>query len=392
MSELAVRRDTGDVIEAVITKGDLARLTPQEKTKYYAEVCRSVGLNPFTRPFEYISLSGKLVLYARREATDQLRRLNGISLEVVARDVSDGILTVHVRAQDKTGRVDEDFGAVSIKGLTGEALANQTMKAITKGKRRVTLSISGLGFLDESEIGDIPAHERAAPADTRAQLDAFAGEEPQVAEEQRSSFPASGGERLPLGADAYDPGTGEVLLHGEALEAHAREVAANGTEPLRELFRDLTQRQRDELGTAIGSPTTPGPLLMLARQADARSTESPAGIPPAAALKVGEGDFARADAAAPAGAPGEAAERPDALWLAEFAAMAPKPTGDDDAVDWRTYAEALQYMIGQATAADLQALEIAKNLHLRRLREEEPETYRAITQAIAARAKELVAQ
>jgi len=386
VSELAARRDTGDVIEAVITKGDLARLTPQEKTKYYAEVCRSVGLNPFTRPFEYISLSGKLVLYARREATDQLRRLNGISLEVVARDVSDGILTVHVRAQDKTGRVDEDFGAVNIKGLTGENLANATMKAITKGKRRVTLSISGLGFLDESEIGDIPAHERAAPADTRAQLDAFAGEEPQVAEEQRSSFPASGGTRLPLGADAYDPETGEVLLHGEALEVHAREVAANGTEALRALFRDLTQRQRDELGTAIGSPTTPGPLLMLARQADARSTESPAGIPPAMAAPT------VAAAAAPVGAPGEAADRPDALWLAEFAAMAPKPTGDDDAVDWRTYAEALQYMIGQATAADLQALEIAKNLHLRRLREEEPETYRAITQAIAARAKELVAQ
>ena len=139
MSDLAVRRDGGDIIEAVITKGDLSKLTPVEKTAYYNEVCRSVGLNPFTRPFEYISLSGKLTLYARREATDQLRKLNGISLEVISRDVSDGILTVHVRAQDKTGRVDEEFGAVSIKGLAGEALANATMKAITKGERRVTL-------------------------------------------------------------------------------------------------------------------------------------------------------------------------------------------------------------------------------------------------------------
>ena len=160
-----------DIIEAVVTKGDLAKLSPHEKTQYYAEVCRSVGLNPFTRPFEYISLSGKLTLYARREATDQLRRLNGISLEVIARDVTGDILTVHVRARDKSGRTDEDFGAVSIKGLAGEALANATMKAITKGKRRVTLSISGLGFLDESEVEDIPARERSAPADTRAQLE-----------------------------------------------------------------------------------------------------------------------------------------------------------------------------------------------------------------------------
>ena len=56
-----------------------------------------------------------MVLYARREATDQLRKLNGISLEVISRDVSDGILTVHVRAQDKSGRVDEDFGRSVLK-------------------------------------------------------------------------------------------------------------------------------------------------------------------------------------------------------------------------------------------------------------------------------------
>ncbi len=387
MSDIAVRRDTGDVIEAVITKGDLARLTPQEKTRYYAEVCRSVGLNPLTRPFEYISLSGKLVLYARREATDQLRKLNGISLEVISREVVGDILTVHVRATDKTGRTDEDFGAVNIKGLAAEALANASMRAVTKAKRRVTLSISGLGFLDESEIGDIPAHERAAPADTRAQLDSFAGvsrlPDPNAAEEQRSSYPASGGDRLPLGADAYDPETGEVLLHGAALEAHAREVAAKGTEALRELFRDLTERQRKEIAASLGNPEQPGELLLLARQTDARSAESPAGIPPATVAPT------VAAAAAPAGAPGEAAERPDALWLAEVAALTPKPSGDGDAVDWRTYAEALQYMIGQATAADVQALEISKNPHLRRLREEEPETYRAITQALAERAKEL---
>jgi hypothetical protein len=41
---------------------------------------------------------------------------------------------------------------VSIKGLSGEALANATMKAETKAKRRLTLSLVGLGFLDESEI------------------------------------------------------------------------------------------------------------------------------------------------------------------------------------------------------------------------------------------------
>ena len=34
----------------------------------------------------------------------------------------------------------------------GEFAANAIMKAVTKAKRRVTLSISGLGFLDETEV------------------------------------------------------------------------------------------------------------------------------------------------------------------------------------------------------------------------------------------------
>jgi len=276
LSDLAVRRDGGDIIEAVITKGDLSKLTPVEKTAYYNEVCRSVGLNPFTRPFEYISLSGKLTLYARREATDQLRRLNAISLEVVSQEVVGDILTVHVRARDKTGRTDEDFGSVSIKGLTGEALANGRMKALTKAKRRVTLSISGLGFLDESEIEGIPAHERAAPQDTRAQLDQFAG------------VPAAPQEAAP--PEIVDADTGEVL-DAEQIHAEARTVALRGTELLRAHLRTLSPEAREMLRDAVGTGDEPGELLRAARLADAdairerlrvaaAATEPPAGVPP----------------------------------------------------------------------------------------------------------------
>jgi hypothetical protein len=44
-----------------------------------------------------------------------------------------------------------------IKGLQGDALANALMKAETKSKRRVTLSICGLGMLDETEMETIPS-------------------------------------------------------------------------------------------------------------------------------------------------------------------------------------------------------------------------------------------
>jgi hypothetical protein len=174
-TEVAPSQDAGALIESVVTKGDLAKLSPQERTQYYVEVCRSVGLNPFTRPFEYIILNGKLILYARRDAADQLRKINGVSIEVVSRKIEDELVVVHVRASDKTGRTDEDFGAVSIARLTGEARANAILKAITKAKRRVTLSISGLGFIDETEVDDMPVTNRVpTPISAAAELDAFA--------------------------------------------------------------------------------------------------------------------------------------------------------------------------------------------------------------------------
>lgn len=154
----------GDIMESVIAQGDLAKLQPGERARYYNEVCRSIGLNPLVQPFSYIVLNGKLTLYATRTCADQLRKINGVSLEIVSRQAVDGILTVHVRAKLPDGRCDEDFGSVAFPDtLKGEARANAELKAVTKAKRRTTLSICGLGWLDETEVSDIPAGAKMAP-------------------------------------------------------------------------------------------------------------------------------------------------------------------------------------------------------------------------------------
>jgi hypothetical protein len=151
-------------IEDVLIKGDLAKLTEQQRTEYYMRLCQSVGLNPMTKPFSYLTLNGKLVLYATRDCAEQLRRLHGISIEILSQEKADGLLTIHVRARDRDGRQDEDLGVVAFGDhLKGEVAANTVLKAITKAKRRVTLSISGLGFLDETEVQDIPAHAKQVP-------------------------------------------------------------------------------------------------------------------------------------------------------------------------------------------------------------------------------------
>lgn len=152
------------LLEQALVDGDLAQLTPAQRLEYYRLVCESLGLNPLTRPFDYLKLSGRLVLYATRTATDQLRSNRGISVEITGREMlpEAGLYVVTARATDRDGRTDEAVGAVSIAGLRGEPLANALMKAETKAKRRATLSLAGLGWMDETEAGDVPGARPAA--------------------------------------------------------------------------------------------------------------------------------------------------------------------------------------------------------------------------------------
>lgn len=154
---LSVTQGDAELAAIAATKNDLSQMSESQRAQLYGAVCRSVGLNPLTAPFEYIKLNGKLTLYAKKGATDQIRETRGISITSIEKDVMDGVLMVTVTASDKSGRTDTDVGAVVVAGLKGDALANAYMKAITKAKRRVTLSLAGLGFLDETEVETVPS-------------------------------------------------------------------------------------------------------------------------------------------------------------------------------------------------------------------------------------------
>jgi hypothetical protein len=171
------------IVERVLLHGDLSKLTPAQKVSYYGAVCDSVGLNPLTQPFQYLVLNGREVLYALRAATDQLRAIHEVSVQITARELVDDCYVVSARATLPNGRTDDDSGAVAVAGLKGESRANAMMKAATKAKRRVTLSICGLGMLDETEVTDLPgaivttAAEVPLPPLPRTVVDAETGEE-----------------------------------------------------------------------------------------------------------------------------------------------------------------------------------------------------------------------
>lgn len=177
--------ETIKAIKDVIAHGNLSGLNEEARLKYYAAVCDTAGLNPLTRPFDFIEMGKgkekKIVLYAKKECTEQLRKIHGISCEKVEHRKEDGLYIVTVYLKDKTGRTDISTAAICMlepdliaewddqnrkykykpnpkagQTLGGNDLANLVMKTETKAKRRGTLSISGLGILDELEIETIP--------------------------------------------------------------------------------------------------------------------------------------------------------------------------------------------------------------------------------------------
>jgi hypothetical protein len=147
---------SAETLEHVLATGDLAKLTPPQRLEYMLQTCKLIGLNPLTRPFRFLSFQGQVSMYATKDATDQLRRLHKVSLSVVDKALDQGVYVVTVRAQSGDGRHDEDIGAVQLGNIVGEGRANAMMRALTKAKRRATLSICGLGFIDESDLDGMP--------------------------------------------------------------------------------------------------------------------------------------------------------------------------------------------------------------------------------------------
>jgi hypothetical protein len=290
-------------IERVLMVGDLSQLKPDERVQYYKLLCDSVGLNPLTRPFEYLELDGKLVLYARRDCTDQLRKIHGISIELTDRQLLDGVYTVAARAKMPSGRADESTGAVALvkedgewkqaqsgnkryfvgngnlKGLRPDEKANAIMKAETKAKRRVTLSICGLGMLDESELETVPHASKAiAKEEGRAAQQAVAARKLQ--ELEAGTLPESWDWRIALPKLEKQYGPAEVATalkmagFNSLEETPNREAALTAYEKVRKI---LAQAPAEQPSWAE-KPHEPAPVVkqdpaqkMLERMSDFKS-------------------------------------------------------------------------------------------------------------------------
>lgn len=148
--------EMSDEVALAISKQDFSKLAPAEQVAAIRAICSAANIPMALSPIMLLpGDGGRLVPYVTAAGTNHLRSRSGISLRIVDRDTVDGVYIVRAQATTADGRTDEATGAVPIEGLKGVALANSFMKAETKAKRRVTMSIVGLAFLDESEIDQV---------------------------------------------------------------------------------------------------------------------------------------------------------------------------------------------------------------------------------------------
>lgn len=151
-----------EAIAKLLMQGDLSSLTMMQRAQFLFHFAKSQGLNPATKPFDLIVLNNKLTLYANRTAADQLRKIHGITSKrlyagplMLGTECRPDVYMVEFEVADKSGRAEVHVGCVGIEGLKGEALSNAIMKCHTKALRRGTLSLGGLGFLDELEVESV---------------------------------------------------------------------------------------------------------------------------------------------------------------------------------------------------------------------------------------------
>jgi hypothetical protein len=160
-TSIATREQAGiAALEHVLGTGDLSQLSNEQRVGHYLRMCRSLGLNPLSRPLDWIFFrdpdgTEKLQLYPNQSCAAQLRRQHQIRVEVTRRETVGEMFVVEVKGTTPDGR--EDFASKYVPltnkygRLTGQQYANALMKAETGAKRRLTFSMVGLAVPPDPE-------------------------------------------------------------------------------------------------------------------------------------------------------------------------------------------------------------------------------------------------
>lgn len=150
------RDAAASAMEHVLATGDLIQFTPKQRVGYYLWLCQKLAIDSTSRPFDWLTLDGRLVFYPNRSCAEQLRRRHQISIELVRKEVVGDLFCVEVKGWRPNGQVDFASKYVALRDtrgnrLAGQQYANALMKAESGAKRRLTFSLVGLSTVPDTE-------------------------------------------------------------------------------------------------------------------------------------------------------------------------------------------------------------------------------------------------
>lgn len=154
-TDLARPEDVSSALYHYLGTGDLSQLEPAQRAALYVDTCRSLGLNPRTRPFDWIEFydpetkAKKLTFYPRSTCADQLKSAHRIRVETVEEKTVGTLYKVVVRGTMPDGRTEDNVAYVDLTDrdgniLRGQRYGDRLMKCHTKAKRRLILGMVGL--------------------------------------------------------------------------------------------------------------------------------------------------------------------------------------------------------------------------------------------------------
>jgi hypothetical protein len=145
----------------ILATGDLAKLSDEQRVAYYLDLCRSLSLSPRSRPFDWLLLDGRLILYPNKSCAEQLRRAHRISVRITRREPVGDLFVVEAEGTTPSGRTDTASKYVPLTAwnrqrgayerLRGKELADAYAKCETGAKRRLTFSMVGLAALPDPD-------------------------------------------------------------------------------------------------------------------------------------------------------------------------------------------------------------------------------------------------
>jgi hypothetical protein len=155
--------DAAAALAHVLGTGDLYQLTNEQRVAHYLNRCRSAGLSPLDRPYQWIEFKegenspAVLTLYFKPTAAAQALRNNHISVHYPRREIVGELFVCEAHGTAPDGREGAGTKYVPLVGkygrLTGRHLANAYMSAETGALRRLAINMGVASGPDPEDDG-----------------------------------------------------------------------------------------------------------------------------------------------------------------------------------------------------------------------------------------------